>query len=75
MPRLLIVDDEIGTRESLRLIFAHEYTVLCAAAVEEALAVLSLQQVDLVLLDVVMPGRFSGLDLLRRIRADHRTFR
>lgn len=71
MARLLIVDDEIGTRESLRLIFAHEYTVLCAATVEEASAFLALQQVDLVLLDVVMPGHSSGLDLLRKIRVDH----
>lgn len=70
MPRLLVVDDELGSRESLRLIFSHEYSVLCASTAEEALAFLSLQQVDLVLLDVVMPGR-SGLDLLRQIRADH----
>ncbi|HNX33886.1 MAG TPA: sigma-54 dependent transcriptional regulator [Kiritimatiellia bacterium] len=70
MPRLLIVDDELGSRESLRLIFSRDHAVLCASTAEEALAVLGLQQVDLVLLDVVMPGR-SGLDLLRQIHAEH----
>ena len=70
MPKLLIVDDERGSREALRLIFSREYTVFSAATVEEALAVLSLEQVDLIMLDLVMPGR-SGLDLLRQVHADH----
>ncbi|MEI7902113.1 MAG: sigma-54 dependent transcriptional regulator [bacterium] len=70
MPKLLIVDDEQGSREALRLTFSHGYTVLLAATAEKAQAVLSREQVDVVLLDVVMPGQ-SGLDLLRQIRADH----
>ena len=70
MQKLLIVDDEQGSREALRLIFSHEYTVLPAASAEEAQTVLLREHVDLVLLDVVMPGR-SGLDLLRQIHADH----
>ena len=70
MPKLLIVDDEQGSREALRLIFSQEYTVLLAATAEEAQAILSREQVALTLLDVVMPGR-SGLDLLRQIHADH----
>ncbi len=70
MPKLLIVDDELSSREALRIVFSREYTVFSAATVEEAQAVLSREQVDIVLLDVVMPGR-SGLDLLRQIHVDH----
>lgn len=70
MSKLLIVDDERGSREALRVIFSAEYTVLIAATVEEAQTVLSHEHVDLVLLDVMMPGR-SGLDLLREIRTDY----
>ena len=70
MPKLLIVDDELGSREALRVIFSREYTVFSASTGEEAGAVLSREQVDLVLLDVVMPGR-SGLDLLRQTHADY----
>jgi len=70
MTKLLIVDDEQGSREALRLIFSHDYAVLSAATAEEAQKILARELMDLVLLDVVMPGR-SGLDLLRQIRADH----
>ena len=70
MPKLLIVDDELGSREALRVIFSREYTVFSASTGEEAQAVLSREQVDLVLLDVVMPER-SGLDLLRQTHADY----
>ncbi len=70
MSKLLIVDDEQGSREALRQIFSHEYALLIAATAEEAQALLAREQVDLVLLDVVMPGQ-SGLDLLRRIHTVH----
>ena len=70
MSKLLIVDDELGSREALRLIFSQEYTVLLAPTAEEAQTVLSREQVDIVLLDVVMPGR-SGLDLLRQIHVQN----
>jgi DNA-binding NtrC family response regulator len=70
MPKLLIVDDERGSREALRLIFSQTYTVFPAATAEEAQAILAREQVDLVLMDVVLPGR-SGLDLLRQTQADH----
>lgn len=70
MPKLLIVDDERGSREALRLTFSTGYTVFTAATVEEAQVVFSREQIDLVLLDVVMPGR-TGLDFLRQLHADH----
>ncbi|MDA3923297.1 MAG: sigma-54 dependent transcriptional regulator [Kiritimatiellae bacterium] len=69
MQKLLIVDDEQGSREALRQIFSREYSVFSAATADEAQMVLSREQVDLVLLDVVMPGR-TGIDLLRQIHVD-----
>jgi len=68
MPKLLIVDDEMGSREALRIIFSPDYTVFSAATVDEAQEILTREQMDIVLLDVVMPGR-SGIDLLRQIHA------
>jgi DNA-binding NtrC family response regulator len=70
MPKLLIVDDERGSREAMRLIFSSDYAVRAAATAEEAQHILAKEQVDLVLLDVVMPGR-SGLDLLRQIHTEY----
>jgi DNA-binding NtrC family response regulator len=61
--RVLIVDDERGVRESLRMLLADECSVAEAGSVDDALAELSRAAPDLVLLDLVMPGR-SGFDLL-----------
>ena len=60
---MLVVDDERGVRESLRMLLGEECTVAEAGSVDEGLAALALSSPDLVLLDLVMPGR-SGFDLL-----------
>jgi len=63
MPCILVVDDEQGVRESLRMLFKGDCEVATAGSVEEAEQILQSSSPDLVLLDLVMPGR-SGLDLL-----------
>ncbi len=63
MPRILVVDDEPGVRESLRMLLKDDYDVACAADAGAALIDLEENPPDLVLLDLVMPG-LSGLDLL-----------
>jgi len=70
MSRILIVDDERGSRESLRLVFSREFTVLLAATAREALDALAREPIDLVLLDVILPGS-SGIDVLRQIHASY----
>ncbi|MCH7600037.1 MAG: sigma-54-dependent Fis family transcriptional regulator [Myxococcales bacterium] len=67
MAFILVVDDEIGVRESLRMLLKSEFTVATAADVESALQTLSERTPDLIILDLVMPGR-GGLDLLRELR-------
>ncbi len=64
---VLVVDDEIGPRESLRMILHPLYEVQTAANGDEALARLQNQQFDLITLDMRMPGP-SGLDVLKQIR-------
>ena len=63
MPRILVVDDEPGVQESLRMLLKSEGDVTVAGSVDEALREVALATPDVVLLDLVMPGR-SGLDLL-----------
>ena len=67
MARLLVVDDEAGVRESMRMILRSEHAVVTADSVDAALRALEKQPADLVLLDLVMPGR-SGLELLEELR-------
>jgi DNA-binding NtrC family response regulator len=66
MPRVLVVDDEPGVQESLRMLLKHECEVLTAASVDDALRLVAEAPPDLVLLDLVMPGR-SGFDLLAEL--------
>jgi len=68
---ILVVDDEIGPRESLRMILKFLYEVHTAASGEEALRFIQANNVDLVLLDLNMPGR-SGFGVLKAIK-DYRS--
>jgi CheY-like chemotaxis protein len=65
--KVLIVDDEPGVRESLRMVLKEQYDAVLATSGEEALEMLAQVQPDLVLLDVLMPG-IDGLVVLERIK-------
>ena len=72
-PRILVVDD---TPPNLRLLEAvltpHGYDVITAESGIDALACMQQHDVDLVLLDVLMPG-LDGYEVCARIRASERT--
>jgi len=67
---LLIVDDEKGPRESLRMILSPQHRVLVAADGPQALALLAEHEIDAVTVDLNMPG-MKGDVLMRRIRKDY----
>ena len=64
---ILVVDDELGPRESLRIILKPSYEVHTAANGQEALQFIDKEKVDVVTLDLKMPG-IPGLDVLREIK-------
>lgn len=70
MKRILIVDDDLGSRESLRMILAKNHELVLADHAEAALRALSGTPFDLILLDVIMPGK-NGIELLRQIAREH----
>ncbi|MEY4469261.1 MAG: hypothetical protein RLZZ87_585 [Actinomycetota bacterium] len=66
--KVLVVDDNQDVRELIvHILNADGFHVYAAVDGENALAILKSNPVDLVLLDVMMPG-MSGLDVLREIR-------
>ncbi|HVE72346.1 MAG TPA: sigma-54 dependent transcriptional regulator [Thermoanaerobaculia bacterium] len=66
--RILIVDDEEVLRDVLDAVLRREgFDIVAAASGEEALNVLDSEEIDLVILDVMLPG-ISGIDTLRAIR-------
>ena len=71
MPRrILIVDDDADIRELTRAILSEAgYEVLSAGTGEEALRLLVQDRVDLILLDLNMPG-MSGWQTLRVLKSD-----
>lgn len=72
MTRILIVEDEESYREPLVYQFTHEgYDVIAAATGEEGLELFTRGGIDLVLLDLMLPG-LDGTSLCRRIREQSR---
>ena len=65
MQQMLIVEDEPDLRECLRDFFsAKGFDVMCATGGDEAIEWLQQHAVEILLLDVNMPG-FSGIEVLR----------
>ncbi len=65
--RVLVVDDEHGVRESLRMVLKERYDVATAATGREALERIDREPLDVVLLDILMPG-MDGLEVLEQIK-------
>ena len=66
-PNILIVDDEIGPRESLRMILKPNYNVFTAENGYNAIQMVRETEFDVITLDLKMPG-MSGIDAFKEIR-------
>ncbi|MDD2853034.1 MAG: response regulator [Desulfuromonadaceae bacterium] len=70
-PVLLIIDDDPNLRKTLSdILEAKEYRTIAAKDGTEGLAMIERNPVDLALIDLRLPD-ISGLDVLKRIRADY----
>jgi len=70
LARVLVVDDELGPRESLRMLLKPHYQIQTAENGRVALDQLRRFQPDIVIMDIKMP-EMDGLELLRHVkRAD-----
>src|SRR5262249_9952244 len=69
-PVLLVVDDELGVRQSLKLVFNKTFRVIEATLAEEAIQKVTEDQPDVVLLDIVLPGT-DGLAVLQQMKSVH----
>ena len=65
--KVLIVDDEAGIRDSLKLLLRNNFDVSTAEDGLQAMAVLDEFKPDLILLDVLMPN-LGGIETLKQIR-------
>ena len=65
--RILVVDDELGPRESLRMLLKPSYQIQTADSGRTALDQIPAYRPDIVILDIKMP-ELDGLEVLRRIK-------
>src|SRR5438046_8988893 len=65
---MLVVDDEVGPRDSLRMILKPHYEIATADSGDTALRTLPGFNPDRVFMDIKMP-KMDGIELLRRIKA------
>jgi DNA-binding NtrC family response regulator len=67
MEHILVVDDQQGSRESIKAVFSKTHKVSLAESAQEALKILSEKRIDLILLDFMMPDK-DGLSLLEEAK-------
>lgn len=67
METILAVDDEPSVLQSFRMILGEKYRVLMAEHGQQALDLLDTHHVDIMLLDLMMPG-MSGMEVLEKTR-------
>lgn len=65
--KILIVDDEVHILELIRFNLEKEYQVSTAGSGEEALEILSKESMDLMILDLMLPG-MDGIQVCNRVR-------
>lgn len=71
-PAILVVDDQPQNIELLDAYLVHQnYEIITARSGEEALWEINGNKIDLVLLDVMMPG-MDGFEVIRRVRQDEK---
>ena len=68
MKQILIVDDEKGSRASLRAVMEASHQVHAVSNAKEAMHVLASHPIDLIFLDVLMPDQ-DGISLLKDVQA------
>ena len=66
-PTILVVDDEINILDSFKALLEEKFNVLTATGGEKGLKKLEEENVDIILLDIMMPG-MDGIETLKRIK-------
>jgi CheY-like chemotaxis protein len=71
MASILVVDDEPDVAEAISAVLEHAgFAVVTADSAARGLQAVAAQRFDVVVTDIIMP-RVNGLELIRKLRAEH----
>ncbi len=74
MKKILVVDDQFEVRELVEVTLrSDDYQVLKAESGEMAIEIAKLEEPDLIIMDVMMPGGMDGLEATRILRSTPET--
>jgi len=68
--KILVIDDELAPRESIRMVLKDQYNVSTAEGAHEGLKMMSEHPFDLVVMDIRMP-KMDGITALQEIKKRH----
>ncbi|WP_273149645.1 response regulator transcription factor [Methylophaga thiooxydans] len=72
--KLLIVDDHAELRTLIKMTLEHsDYQLFEADSGESALQLVAETQPDVIILDVMMPGKIDGIEVCRQIKSNPAT--
>ncbi len=74
MKKILIVDDHVEIRKLVEITLrVEDYQILQAKSGEEAIKIEKAEKPDLIIMDVVMPGKIDGIEATRILKNDPET--
>ncbi len=68
--KILVIDDELAPRESIRIVLKDHYNVFTASGAREGLDAMDTNPVDIVVMDIKMP-EMDGITALKEIKKRH----
>jgi len=69
---ILVIDDDLGVRESLKMILKDKYYVSTTSNIDEAFNSINTVEPEMIFLDIKMP-KANGLDFLKQMRSANST--
>lgn len=74
MKKILIVDDQLEVRELVEVTLrTSDLTILKASRGEEAVVLARKEKPDLIIMDIMMPGKIDGLEATQILKKDEKT--
>lgn len=72
-PRLLIVEDNDSNREFVASLFSDKYEVMTAPTGDAGLKIVAEAYPDIIISDVLMPGKTDGYELCRQVKSNQKS--